>query len=185
MRRDRGIDSEKEQLKGIIREAAQGQPTMGEFVRRLEGRGVQVRANIARTGHVSGISYRLDHVAVKGSRLGRSYSFEGVQRDFGVEYDRERDLPELQRAAKTTRGREPGRERGAAARLARRLGGRLASRVPGVKELSTLTSLSRGLKNLTRSPTRTVAGALIRAVSPQQQLGELIARTLFDLSRRR
>jgi hypothetical protein len=43
MARDRGLVSEKEQLKALIREAAKGQPTMGELVRRLEARGVQVR----------------------------------------------------------------------------------------------------------------------------------------------
>jgi hypothetical protein len=66
MIRDRGVVSEKEQLKALIRDAAKDQPTMSEFVRRLEAQGVQVRANIAKTGHVSGISYCLDRIAVKG-----------------------------------------------------------------------------------------------------------------------
>ena len=93
MARDRGLASEKEQLKAVIREATKDRPTMGEFVRRLEARGVQVRANLARTGHVSGISYRFDRVAVKGSGLGRAYSFEGLQKEQGVRYDAGRDLP--------------------------------------------------------------------------------------------
>lgn len=38
---------------------------MREFVRRLRARGVDVRANIARTGHVSGISYRVGHGAAR------------------------------------------------------------------------------------------------------------------------
>lgn len=57
MARDRGLISEKEQLKALIREAAKDQPTMSELVRRLQAAGVQVRPNIARTGHVSGISF--------------------------------------------------------------------------------------------------------------------------------
>ena len=97
MARDRGLVSEKEQLKALIRDAAKDAPTMSEFVRRLQAKGVQVRANIARTGHVSGISYRLDRVAVKGSGLGRAYSFEGLQKEQGVRYDRARDLPVLER----------------------------------------------------------------------------------------
>jgi hypothetical protein len=40
---------------------------MSELVRRLQAAGVQVRANVACTGHVSVISYRLDRVAVKGT----------------------------------------------------------------------------------------------------------------------
>jgi hypothetical protein len=98
MARDRGLVSEKEQLKALIRDAAKGHPTMSEFVRRLRAKGVQVRANIARTGHVSGISYRLDRVAVKGSGLGRAYAFDGLQKEQGVRYDRGRDLPALERA---------------------------------------------------------------------------------------
>ncbi len=93
MARDRGQVPEKEQLKALIRDAAQDSPTMSEFVRRLHAKGVQVRANIARTGHVSGISYRFDRVAVRGSGLGRAYSFEGLQKQQGVRYDRARDLP--------------------------------------------------------------------------------------------
>ena len=54
MARDRGLVSEKEQLKALIRGATKDGPTMSEFVRRLRAKGVQVRANIARTGHVSG-----------------------------------------------------------------------------------------------------------------------------------
>ncbi len=67
MARDRGLASGKEQLKALIREAAKDAPTMSEVVRRLQAKGVQVRANIARTGHVSGISYRLDRVRSKGA----------------------------------------------------------------------------------------------------------------------
>src|SRR5207247_10076701 len=94
-----------------IRGAAKDAPTMSEFVRRLRAKGVQIRANIARTGHVSGISYRLDRVAVKGSGLGRAYSFEGLQKEQGVRYDRSRDLPALERAARATNGLEPLRRR--------------------------------------------------------------------------
>src|SRR5262249_49302650 len=68
MARDRGLNSEKEQLKEAIRAAAADAPSMSEFVRRLQAAGVQVRANIARTGHVSGLSYRLDRGAVEGNR---------------------------------------------------------------------------------------------------------------------
>jgi hypothetical protein len=67
MSRDRGLVSEKEQLKALIRDAAKERPTMTEFVRRLQANGVQVRPNVAQTGHVSGISYRLDRVAAAGS----------------------------------------------------------------------------------------------------------------------
>jgi len=93
---------------------------MSDFVRRLQATGVQVRANIARTGHVSGLSYRLDRVAVKGSGLGRAYSFEGLQKEQGVRYDRARDLPVLEHAARATRGLEPSAGAGVRADCPRR-----------------------------------------------------------------
>jgi hypothetical protein len=37
--------SEKNQLKALIRDAAKDEPTMSEFVRRLQAKGVQVRAD--------------------------------------------------------------------------------------------------------------------------------------------
>jgi hypothetical protein len=135
MARDRGLVSEKEQLKALIRAAAKDGPTMSELVRRLRAKGVQVRANIARTGHVSGISYRLDRVAVKGSGLGRAYSFEGLQKEQGVRYDRGRDLPALERAARATKGLEPLRRRRRPLRLPSP--SRALSRLPGYREART------------------------------------------------
>lgn len=186
MRRDRGAESEKEQLKVLIREEAAGRPTMRDFVRRLEARGVQVRANIARTGHVSGISYRLDHVAVKGSGLGRTFSFEGLQRQLGVQYEPSRDLPELERAGRATRGHEPAwvRDRGVGSRLGGRIGRRVASRIPDSGK-SARSSLARDLKQLTKSPSRAAVNIASRALPPQARLSLLIARRLMNPSRTR
>lgn len=106
MFRDRGILSQKERLKGLIRDAARGQPTMTEFLERLRASGVHVRPNLARTGHVSGISYRLGQVAVRGSHLGRAYSWEGLQRLQGVRHLPARDLGEVRRTFRASFERE-------------------------------------------------------------------------------
>lgn len=185
MRLDRGVDSEKDRLRQLIREAAARRPTMTDFVKRLERKGVQVRANIARTGHVSGLSYRLDHVAVKGSRLGRSYTFAGVQRDLGVSYEPARDNPALLRATRATVGREPAWRRGAS-RVARQIVGRAVSRaVPGLGELRSLAALVRDIGRLKHSPVRAAVGLATRALVPKPVLAVTIGRTLFDISRRR
>ena len=172
MARDRGLVSEKEQLKALIREAAKGQPTMGEFVRRLEARGVQVRANIARTGHVSGISYRLDRVAVKGSGLGRAYSFEGLQRVHGVRFEPPRDLRALERAARATKGMEPLRRRRRPFRLPSPVGllspSRALSRLPGYQAARTALWLSHNLELAARSPGRRSECRGTRAASRRQ-----------------
>lgn len=107
MRLDRNLASEKEQLKALIREAAQGRPTATQFLARLEERHVQVRPNMGRTGDPTGLSYRLDNVAVQGRKLGPAYSWSGVQKHLGVQYDARRDRPALERAAGVTIGREP------------------------------------------------------------------------------
>ncbi len=104
--------------------------TSGELTREFEAVRQQGPDIEKPAGHVSGISYRLHHVAVKGSGLGRgAYGFEGVQRELGVRYEPSRDLPELQRAARATRGRGFAwrRDQGLASPVARRLGWRETS----------------------------------------------------------
>lgn len=182
MARDRGLVSEKEQLKALIREAAKDRPTMAELVRRLRAAGVQVRANAARTGHVSGISYRLDRVAVKGSGLGRAYTFAGLQK--GVRYDRGRDLPVLERAARATQGLEPWRRR-------RRGGLRLPSptralnRLPGYQEARTALWLAHNMELASRSPGRALLNVAERLLPRDAKATVRAIRTVIELTRGR
>jgi Relaxase/Mobilisation nuclease domain len=166
MLRDRGILSEKLQLKALIREAAQGSPTMTEFLTRLQTCGVQARPNLARTGHVSGVSYRLEHVAVKGSHLGRAYSWEGLQRTFGVRYDPTRDLRAVQRAARLTQGQEPTRRRGLVAReLGYGLEKLAGAQLPAVSRGAHVARTGTRLRDLMGTPSAaTLAAAAARVV---------------------
>jgi hypothetical protein len=183
MARDRGLVSEKEQLKALIRGAAEGRPTMTDFVRRLRAKGVQVRANIARTGHVSGISYRLDRVAVKGSGLGRAYSFEGLQKQQGVRYDRARDLPALERAARATKGLEPERRRRQPFRLP--TPDRVLRRVPGYEEARTALWLGHNLELAGRAPGRAALNVAERLLPADARTAARAIRKVIDLSRGR
>jgi hypothetical protein len=183
MARDRGLVSEKEQLKGLIRDATEDAPTMSEFVRRLQARGVQVRANVAHTGHVSGISYRLDRIAVKGSGLGRAYSFEGLQKEHGVRYDRARDLPVLEHAARATKGLEPQRRRRRPARLPSP--GRVLARLPGYKEARTALWLAHNLEMAGRAPDRAALNVAERLLPADARAAVRAIRKVMDLSRGR
>jgi hypothetical protein len=183
MARDRGLVSEKEQLKAVIRDAAKGAPTMSEFVRRLQAKGVQARANIARTGHVGGISYRLDRVAVKGSGLGRAYSFEGLQKEHGVRYDRARDLPVLEHAARATKGLEPQRRRRRPARLPSP--GRVLSRLPGYQEARTALWLAHNLEMAGRAPGRAALNVAEWLLPADARAAVRAIRRVIDLSRGR
>lgn len=154
MLRDRGMLSEKEHLKRLIQEAARNRPTMTEFVERLRRRGAQIRPNIARTGYVSGISYRLDRIAVKGSHLGHDYSWRGLQGSLGIRYDPRRDRPALERAAAATIGLRATRQSGGIfdlelQRLARRA---IVSQIPGAGQAVRLLSAGGAVRRVLRQP---------------------------------
>jgi hypothetical protein len=183
MARDRGLVSEKEQLKALIRDSSNDAPTMSEFLRRLQAKGVQVRANIARTGHVSGISYRLDRVAVKGSGLGRAFTFQGLQKEHGVRYDRGRDLPALEEAARATLGREPWRRRRSPLRLP--TPSRALNRLPGYQELRTALWLAHKMELASRSSGRALLNVAERLLPPDTRRTVQVIRAVIDLSRGR
>jgi hypothetical protein len=151
MARDRGLVSEKEQLKALIREAAKGHPTMSEFARRLRAKGVQVRPNIARTGH--------------------------------VRYDRTRDLPALERAARATKGLEPLRRRRRPFRLPRP--SRALSRLPGYQPVRTALWLAHNLELASRSPGRAALNIAERFLPRDARTAVRVIRSVIDLSRGR
>lgn len=87
-----------QKLQHLIDEATREQSTMTQFVARLQHQGVEVRPKITRNNIVQGISYCLDEVQFPGSRL-RNCSFPKLQKERGVDYEAERDLPALKKAA--------------------------------------------------------------------------------------
>lgn len=90
--------SVKMKLQQIIDVEAKHSLTMRDFVRNLERRGVNVIPNMAAgNGRITGMSYQLNGETMKGSDLGKAYTFAGIQKQ-GVSYDMERDLEELRRA---------------------------------------------------------------------------------------
>jgi hypothetical protein len=85
----------KTRLQEHVELATRGRPTMTEFAERLRAQGVGIRLHIASTGRVSGISFELGGVAIKGSDLGRAYSWRGLQEKRGITYVPERDFSPL------------------------------------------------------------------------------------------
>lgn len=75
------------QLVTNIEQAAAGEPRLSQFMHRLKDRGVNARVGYTRTGKVKGISYELAGVAFSGSKLGKAYTFPGLQKYRGVTYD--------------------------------------------------------------------------------------------------
>jgi hypothetical protein len=70
---------------------------MSQFLERMEAQGVAVLPNRAKTGHVSGVTFYRDGEAMKGSDLGRGYTWAGLQKR-GVSYDPKRDEVALSRS---------------------------------------------------------------------------------------
>ncbi|UTG93167.1 relaxase/mobilization nuclease domain-containing protein [Geobacter sulfurreducens] len=86
-----GTPNVKMVLQNHIDVAATYNVTMTDFVKHLERQGVQVIPNMADNGRVSGLSYRIDgQNTVKGSKLGKAYTFNGLQKR-GISYNLDRD----------------------------------------------------------------------------------------------
>src|SRR5919202_2627130 len=81
------------QLQDLIDEVTQDNPSMPEFVERLQQQGPEVQVGLTRTGigFSKGISYNLDRVALSGTQLRKAYTFSGLQKHRGVSYDKRRD----------------------------------------------------------------------------------------------
>ena len=89
--KSKGNKSVRVQLQDLIDEVTQDNPTMPEFVERLQQQGVEVQVGLTQTGFSKGISYNLDGVALSGTQLGKAYTFSGLQKYRGVSYDKGRD----------------------------------------------------------------------------------------------
>lgn len=92
-------EATRRHLRQILKETTKTTPTISALIEQLEKQGVMVRPNIAKTGRVSGISYELDGHTFKGSKLGKPYAWQGLQRLSRVEFDEDRDLEPLKLAS--------------------------------------------------------------------------------------
>jgi DNA-binding MarR family transcriptional regulator len=117
-RRKKAPQEALSELRDIIDQAAAGNPTVSEFLDRLEREHVTPRASMQTDGRWNGMVYEFQHVRFKGSQLGRPYTAKGLQARRGVRYDPARDAERLSRSSldgRTMREREE-RENARAAR---------------------------------------------------------------------
>jgi hypothetical protein len=73
-------ESIKRRLQNLCDMAAADQPTMSQYKKRLKDAGVETRIRETRTGKIQGISYELEGVTFAGHKLGRNYSWQGIQK---------------------------------------------------------------------------------------------------------
>ncbi len=74
-------------------DAAVGRCTsIAELIHHLRQRGIAVKLRITEDNHITGISYSLDGIAFSGNKLGRAYTFPGLQKHKGMTYDEATDF---------------------------------------------------------------------------------------------
>jgi len=86
-----GEESVRMQLQRSLDQATQSSLTMPQLIEQLQQKGVSVRVSNHNTGEIKGISYELNGVAFSGTHLGKAYTFIGLQKYRGVDYNSHRD----------------------------------------------------------------------------------------------
>ena len=87
-----GQPSTRQQLQQLCDGAAKDCPDFTTYQERLEAAGVEVVPVAQLNGaKLSGLSYRLDGVTMKGSDLGKGYTAAGIQKR-GISYEQDRDF---------------------------------------------------------------------------------------------
>ena len=119
-----GASPVRQRLQRLIDAAIADGPSVTALCERLEFEGVEVKANIASTGKLNGLSFSLDGIAFKGSQLGKAYTWSQLQKK-GVTYE-----PDTEYRALSGRGNSASRradsEHGAATSGAHAGGGTVA-----------------------------------------------------------
>lgn len=93
-----GQPSARQQLQQICDACAKDCRSFSEYQERLEAAGVEVVPVAQLNGaKLSGLSYRLDGVTMKGSDLGKGYTAAGIQKR-GISYEQDRDFAAVRRS---------------------------------------------------------------------------------------
>ncbi len=108
-----GQPSARQQLQQLCDAAAKDCGSFSEYQERLEAVGVELVPVAQLQGaKLSGLSYRLDGVTMKGSDLGKGYTAAGIQKR-GISYEQDRDFAAVRRSIERDARRafgEPDRE---------------------------------------------------------------------------
>lgn len=85
-----GEPSIREQLKLILQNASANNSTMPQFIKQVLAAGIEVKVSPGQN-QIRGISYALGGIAFSGTHIGRDYTFPGLQKHRGIDYDSARD----------------------------------------------------------------------------------------------
>jgi hypothetical protein len=100
------LEQQKEKIRRTIDAVAVNQPTMTQLIERLQDKEINPRIQITRTGRIQGIGYENSGEEFSGTELGANYSFSGLQRHFGVDFNLERDVEAIAAIARSNSKRK-------------------------------------------------------------------------------
>ena len=100
-------ESVKVRLQQAIDAAALDSPTMPALIRKLKDKGVKAKVQFQSTGRVQGLTYQMDGLTFSGTKLGKAYTFPGIQKYRGVSYKPERDAELLKSKEQVSKVQEP------------------------------------------------------------------------------
>jgi hypothetical protein len=134
-----GQPSTRQQLQQICDASAKDCCSFSEYQERLEAAGVEVVPVAQLNGaKLSGLSYRLDGVTMKGSDLGKGYTAAGIQKK-GISYEQDRDFAAVRRSIERDAARAFGEpDRGSEAGQAPERGGLAATLEPLAQAMAAL-----------------------------------------------
>lgn len=81
----------KEQLQASIDKAIESSDSMPELMKKLLLENISVRCEFTRSGKAKGISYGMNGIAFSGTKLGKGYTFPGLQKYESIKYDPKTD----------------------------------------------------------------------------------------------
>lgn len=79
----------KQRLQQLVDAALRDRPTLDVFTTRLKSAKVEIVLNQASTGTISGVSFQLDNIRMKGSDLGKGYTWKQLKKR-GVQHEQVR-----------------------------------------------------------------------------------------------
>jgi hypothetical protein len=104
-----GIPSVRQQLQDTLKAIAQSSPTMSDFIEQVREAGIEMKGCLTPAGEF-GLSYKLNGVALPASKLGKNYTFRGLQVNLGIDFEPDRDKPVLMQIAPPTPEQEAMRQ---------------------------------------------------------------------------
>ncbi|HBR7473777.1 relaxase/mobilization nuclease domain-containing protein [Klebsiella pneumoniae] len=82
----------KKQLQSILDRSLADSPDVETFLLRLEDAKISWTANIATTGRMNGLSFVFNGIAFKASQLGKTYSWNNLQKKLNYQPERDNNL---------------------------------------------------------------------------------------------